>query len=298
MALRFFLIPVRATSLVMVSAFLLTLLGGCQAPEQEYIEVKRVHEQLTPTEIRDYLKIVYSLPTPKVPELAPAYAPPADWERTRTLSVHDLVLEEEKYIDQLWNEEVLVRQLMRNKPLMKRLKRAHMTPQQFVGFTYTIGMSLSRATIRDNQDLRQILEEGGRAMHRLKEDKRSFSVLSEENEEDMHIVLRNAMWITRVNRVENLMKVPPENVSLVRQYAKQLTPIFPDDFKQNPLDKVQDLLVEFGLPFEETELVGTDVDMSWEKSEARVGFDEPGADGNSRELQTELLRVKDVLQKH
>ena len=145
---------------MMLSALTFSMLGGCQQQEPDYIEVKRVHEQLTKSEVRDYLKIIYSLPTRKVPPFPSAYAKPAEWEPTRTLSVHDLVLEEEKYIENIWNEEVLVRQLSRNKPLMKRLKRARMTPQQFIGFTRTIGMAMSRGSLRENQNLREILEEG------------------------------------------------------------------------------------------------------------------------------------------
>ena len=221
------------------------MFAGCQSQEPDYIEVKRVHEQLTANEVKSYLRIIYSLPSKKVPAFPAAYAPPADWERSRTLSVHDLVLEEEKLIENLWNEEVLVRQLSRNKPLLKRLKRERMTPQQFIGFTRAIGMAMSRASLRENQDLQKILEEGERVIQRLKDDHRSFSVLSEDNEEDMHIVLQNAMWITRADRVARLMKVPPENVDLVKKYSRQLNEVFPDDFKRNPLDEVQDLLVEF-----------------------------------------------------
>ncbi|MCA9039073.1 MAG: hypothetical protein KDA65_01860 [Planctomycetaceae bacterium] len=287
----------RVCSLMMLSALTFSMLGGCQQQEPDYIEVKRVHEQLTKSEVRDYLKIIYSLPTRKVPPFPSAYAKPAEWEPTRTLSVHDLVLEEEKYIENIWNEEVLVRQLSRNKPLMKRLKRARMTPQQFIGFTRTIGMAMSRGSLRENQNLREILEEGERVVQRLKEDKRSFSALSENNEEDMHVVLQNAMWLTRVDRIERLLKVPPENVDIVRKYASRLEAVFPDDFKVNPLDEVQDLLVEYGLPFEETELVGSDVNLAWEKNEARVGHDPiDGATGTNK-LHEELIRVKEILDK-
>ncbi|MAT14943.1 MAG: hypothetical protein CMJ46_06705 [Planctomyces sp.] len=285
----------RTISLGVLCALSLSMFAGCQSQEPDYIEVKRVHEQLTANEVKSYLRIIYSLPSKKVPAFPAAYAPPADWERSRTLSVHDLVLEEEKLIENLWNEEVLVRQLSRNKPLLKRLKRERMTPQQFIGFTRAIGMAMSRASLRENQDLQKILEEGERVIQRLKDDHRSFSVLSEDNEEDMHIVLQNAMWITRADRVARLMKVPPENVDLVKKYSRQLNEVFPDDFKRNPLDEVQDLLVEFGLPFEETELVGLDVDLSWEKSEARIGHDEPNDSSYSRDLQKNVKHVQEVL---
>ncbi|MEZ6048566.1 MAG: hypothetical protein R3C11_23925 [Planctomycetaceae bacterium] len=286
----------RLAGALLLCALSFAGLSGCQQTEIEYTEVKRVHEQLTRSEIKDYLKIIYSLPNRKMPTLPSAYAAPADWERTRTLSVHDLVLEEEKYIENLWNEEALVRQLLRNKPLMKRLKRARMTPQQFIGFTRTIGMAISRSTLRENQNLREIMEKGERVVQKLKEDRRSFSALSETNEEDMHLVLQNAMWITRVDRVQRLLKVPPENVELVRIYAEKLMPVFTDDFKKNPLDEVQDLLVEFGLPFEETEMVGSDVELNWEQNDALVGYDKPRENPLSQKMQQDLIHVKKILE--
>ena len=152
-----------------------------------------------------------------------------------------------------------------------------MTPGQFVGLSLAIGASLARNTLRDNQDLDKILAKGEAAIDRLKDDNRPFSSMRQKA---MYYVLKQAVWITRADRVNRLQLVPPENLALVRKHRDVLDSIFPVQFNSNPLDAVADLLEEQGLPFEELSGSGSDEHTVWNPNESQIRLDD--SDNESR----------------
>lgn len=248
-------------------------LVGCQDNQLDYLEVKRVHELLTEQEIKTYLRIIDNLPEEKMPEFPPAYPPPVQWDEKRSLTVLDLVEAEERNISNHWNEDTLSRQLDKNRELKKQLRRARMTTRQFIGFTRAIGCATGRLAVKDTRDMTRKLEQGDAVVRRLKTNAETpFSKLEPE---ERHVVLQEAMWLTRVYRIKMMQQVPPENVELVKKYKEELLDVFPEDFTENPIDAVRDMLVDYGLPFEEIKPDGSDVELTWELSEARVGPDQP-----------------------
>ena len=150
-----------------------------------------------------------------------------------------------------------------------------MTTEQFVGLTLTIGIALNRNTIRENQNLNQIITFGDKVVRGLKTDKRLFHKLTQEGR---HAVLRNAVWITRVDRAKRLLEVPPENIELVETHREALAKIFPSYFTNNPLDQLIDNIEEFGIPFENLLDFGFDEITQWEKRNPIIGYDTPDAE--------------------
>lgn len=251
---------------------LCALFVGCGEEQLEFTETKRINEKVTEAELQTFLRIVESLPDQQLPDVPPVFAPPPVWNQSRTLPVGELVNEEQNLLAERWTAEWMARHLQRNRPLARALRREEMTLEQFVGFTLAIGAALARNTIRDNQDLDEILKKGHAAVERLRRDTRPFSSLRQDGR---YYILWQAEWITRIDRVERLKQVPPENIALVRAHREKLEEIFPAEFATNPLDAVVDLLEEKGLPFEELAGSGSDAEIDWEADEAIVGTDPP-----------------------
>ena len=175
--------------------------AGCADDTLDYTETKRIDEKVTETELQTFLRIIDSLPEKKLPQMPPVFAPPPEWNQARTLPVNELVNEESNLIEERSSAEFLARQLQRNRPLQRALRREQMTPDQFVGLSLAIGVSLARNTLRDKQNLDKILEKGEAAIDRLKNDNRPFSSLRQEA---MYYVLKQAVWITKADRVNRL----------------------------------------------------------------------------------------------
>jgi len=245
---------------------------GCIGEDLEFTEVKRLDEKVTEEELATLLRILDSLPDKKLPELPPVLAPPPVWNQARTLPVHELITEEQALIDEHWSVEWLARNLKRNRPLLRALRREEMTPEQFVGLSLTVGASLARSTLRDDQDLGEISKRGKTAINRLR---RTFGVrpFSSLSREASYFVLHQAVWVTRIDRANQLALVPPENIMIVREHWDELAHRFPEEFTTNPLDAVVDLLEERGMPFEE---VGySDERIEWDPETVLVGHDKP-----------------------
>jgi hypothetical protein len=263
---------------------------GCMSEDLEFTEVKRLDEKVTEEELATLLRILDSLPEKKLPDMPPVFAPPPVWNQARTLPVHELITEERALIDEHWSVEWLARSLQRNRPLLRPLLRAlrreEMTPEQFVGLTLTVGVAMSRSTLRDQQDLQEISKRSARdqqeiskrgktAINRLRGTlgPRPFSSLSREAS---HFVLHQAVWLTRIDRANQMALVPPETIMMVREHWDDLAGRFPEQFTTNPLDAVVDLLEERGMPFEE--LGDSDEQIEWDPEMVIVGHDEPDSE--------------------
>ncbi len=249
------------------------VLAGCADTSLEFREVKRIREKVTDAEMNTFLQIINSLPDRKLPKFPSVFAPPPDWDQENTYGVSELVEREIKMLAERSDVEKLAIHLQRNRRLQRTLRRKQMTPEQFVGLSLAIGVAISRSTLRDNQDLDTIIEEGERKIDELKQNVKPFHLHTQEGK---HRVLQQAVWITRVDRAKRLKSVPPENyIELVQRYRKDLAGIFPEEFTANPLDAVADLLEEQGTPFEELPESGTDAEIEWNEDEAIVGREPP-----------------------
>jgi len=255
---------------LLIAALLPLCLMGCMEEPLEYTEVKRVDETITPAELQTFLSVIETLPNQKLPPLQSVFPPPPDWNPSRTLPVGELVNESQELLAERWSVDWQARHVQRNRHLARALRREQLTTQQFIGIAFSLGVAMARNTIRENQDLNKIIERGEKEIAILRKDLRPFSSLSQEGR---HRVLQRAIWISRLDRADKLVRVPAENLLLVQEQAETLSKIFPEDFQQNPLDSVVDFLEEFGLPFEETEESGFDDQISWDKSNVIRGYD-------------------------
>lgn len=257
---------------VITTLLTIASISGCSEPPLEYTEVTRVHEVVTETEATAFLGVVRMLPGGKIPAITPIFAPPPDWSDSRTLPVSDLVQEEQARLNERWDVDRLASEWHGNRALERALRKHRMTVRQFAGLTLTLGAALSRSSIRENQPLPQLKEKGIAEVAHLREENRSFASLSEDGR---HHVLQRAIWITRLDRAQRLLHVPPENVDLVQRKKEQLLEAFPEEFSLNPFDGVSDLLEERGLPFLELSSSGSDAELEWSREEAIIGRDTP-----------------------
>lgn len=255
-----------------VAAGLAGAVAGCQDEPLEYTEVRRIDEQITNSELLDYVSVINGLANEEPPEFPQVYSPTADWLHTRQLPVADLVDDEIKQIRQCWDVDYLAQKLEKNKILMRHLKDARMTPQQFAGLTLALGAAYGRAVLRDDQDLKTIIDNGHREVEQLMKVSTPFANLRED---EKYARLKQAAWITRQHRAEQLRLVPEENIELVLRHEKILKKTLPPQFVMNPLDDVADLLLEKGLPFDVIEGSPSEGPIIWDVADAIVGYDVP-----------------------
>jgi hypothetical protein len=249
-----------------------TVLSGCADPTLKFTEVKRVSEEVTPSELRTFLEIVERLPEQKLPPFPDLYLPLPNWNSERTLPISDLVDAEQLSLVERWGTQRLVDALSQSRRLDRWLVRKRTTREQFIGLTLAIGAAVSRSTVRENQDLAGILTKGERKVSGLRSRGEPFNTLSPEA---MHNVLHEAAWITRHDRARRLLSVPDRNVELVLKHSEKLVKLFPAELTRNPFDDIADRLDEQGIPFEE--LPGNDKfdALSWDPEDAIVGRDDP-----------------------
>lgn len=248
------------------------LAAGCEDPPLENVAVREFTAPLTDEDLETFLRIVESFPESKLPELPRILAPAPDWNASRTLPVSELVEEERRLLEQRWSPEWLAGTVKKSRRLDRVLSNERMTLPQFLGLLLSIGGAASKGALHEKQDLDRILRTGERTLDRLSKDRRPFSSLSRE---EMHAVLQQAAWATRVDRAKRLKIVPEENVVLAEKYRDKLLLVLPGEFLANPFDDLVDLLGEKGLPFEELPESGFDDGIEWSLAVAVVGKDEP-----------------------
>lgn len=263
--------PPRLSLLGLLGLIAVVAVVGCSGNQLEYVEVKDIDERLTSEELESFLRIVEALPDQKLPALPPVFAPPPEWAPSRTLPVNELLAEEQKAIDERWDVPRLAERLERNRRLGRLLEQEQLTTEQFVGLTLTIGLALSHGTLREEQDLADVLNHGREAIERLNRNTRSFATHPPEGR---YHVLSQAAWVARVDRAKHLQLVPPENVELIAPHRETLARMFPPEYTTNPLDAIADPLEEWGTPFEELPESGHDDELTWDRAEALIGTDE------------------------
>lgn len=266
------MLPFRLrNSILLLTAVLAVVFAiGCAQEERAKLETKHVDEKVTEEELQRFLRVIDGLQEKKLPDFKPVYAPPPDWASGRSRPVGELVKEELASIEERWDFENLKGQLRRDKRLHRVLRREQMTTEQFLGLSLTLAVALGRNTIREDQDLERLAKLGRQRIEQLQNEVELFSSLTPQQQ---HSVLQRAVWITRTDRAKRLLKVPPENVTLVRANRERLDKIFPTVYTSNPLDPVADLLAEQGIPFEELPSAGFDSQIEWSRADAIIGRD-------------------------
>ncbi|VAX39112.1 hypothetical protein MNBD_PLANCTO02-1974 [hydrothermal vent metagenome] len=249
---------------------LLFFSSGCEKKTLVFTETKRIGEKVSEKELSTFLRVIKSLPGKKLPRYPSVYAPPPHWNFARTLPVGELMYEERNLIAQRWKTKWQADNLPQSRALKRALKRQKMSKEQFVSLATAIGMALSRNQIREKQDLDAIRRVGTVAIAKLNANEKPFS---EHSLDQQYEVLNNAVWLIRIDRVNHLLLVPPENIALVQKHLKTLEKVFPKEYTANPLDGIADILHEQGLPFEENKQAGNDADIGWNRATAIIGHD-------------------------
>lgn len=260
----------RVAALVALCA--LAFAGGCLDEPLPYVEAKEIDEKVTESELAAFLRIVHSLPEQSLPAIPFPFAPPPVWDESRTLPVADFVHEETQLLNLRWSVEWQARQLASNQPLQRALRREEMTAGQFAGIALALAAALGREQVPPRTDFEAVIAEGRQAVDALRGDIRPFHSLPPETR---HAILRQAMWITRIDRAERLRQVPPENRQLVARHRDALLKVFPAEYHTDPLAAVADPLTEWGIPFEELPSSGSDEQIDWDPAEAIIGNDTP-----------------------
>ncbi len=260
---RFFILLSGIAAMIFFSS-------GCEKKTLGFTETKRIGEKISDKELNSFLRVIKSLPGKKLPRSPSVYAPPPRWNFARTLPVGELMYEERNLIAQRWKTKWQAEILPQSRALNRALKRQKMSKEQFVSLATAIGMALSRNQIREKQDLDAIRRTGTVAIAKLNANKKPFSEHSLDQQYD---VLNNAVWLIRVDRVNHLLLVPPENIALAQKHQETLEKIFPKEYTANPLDGIADTLHEEGLPFQENQPARDDADIGWDRATAIIGHD-------------------------
>jgi len=257
--------------LLLILGMLAALLTGCAREEAIFNEVKHPHELLKVSELNTYLSIVNELPDHKLPPLPPLFAQLPAWDLDRELSVKGLVKEEQKQNTNRWFSEAVLAKLSANRPLERLLKKHDLSLKQFLGLTETICMAAARVHFEDLAELRRIMRTG---QHEINELLKRDDVFCNLPVEEQFELIHRAAWIARLSRAENLLRVPDENVTLLKKYWENMSPYLPAEALTHPLQDIADSLKLYGLPFEELSESGSDAQLRWspEDPAAHIGY--------------------------
>jgi hypothetical protein len=231
----------------------------------EYTEVKRIDEAVSSEELTALLRIVRSLPDQRPPALPAYFAPPPDWPASRTLPVSELLAEEREAVQAGSDAHALAMLMPADRALDRALKRERMTRPQFVGLLLAVGVAMSRSQLPAEPDYDEAVRRGRAALRELDDDAASFAEYAEDQQ---FAILQKATWVTRLDRLEKLQRVPASNVRLVRQHRDVLRDVLPPEFLSDPLAAVADFRDETGAPFEELPASGRDAEIRWDAASA------------------------------
>ncbi len=236
------------------------LLAGCAEEQIVFHEVKHPHERLKVSELNQYLRIIKSLPDKKPPALPSLFTPVPQWDSKRELSIKGLIKEEKKWLPNRWFSEAVLAKLSNNRRLINALKKENLSVEQFLGLTETIAMAAARTHYENVDELRVIVRTGKYELSQLMKLEGVFSSFPEE---EQYEIIRSAAWLSRLDRARNLLNIPDENVTLLRNHWDVLKLYLPADALQDPLADIVDALLVYGIPFEEEPVSGFDNKMKW-----------------------------------
>lgn len=221
---------------------------GCESLPPVPAVIIRPDEPLPPAEWATFERIVKSLPGEKLPSFAPLFAPPAAWKEQRTIAIADLLTEESAALAKAWNPTELGVQWNRSIALQRALRIEQVTPEQFAAWTQALSLAAMRGSANSRYLSDNVRKESLLSLRHLEHDERMFSTLTHE---ERYRVLREARALSRVNRIEWLMKAPAENIKLVQQHEAWLKKVLPAHVWSDPLQEVVDRETALGIPFSE-----------------------------------------------
>ncbi|HBN76205.1 MAG TPA: hypothetical protein DD473_10380 [Planctomycetaceae bacterium] len=254
-------------SIATVFMMCLTLLTGCSKEEKVFNEVKHPHELLKASEVSQFLKIVHGLPGHQLPPLPLLFTQAPEWEFDRELTIAGLVREFQKSNGRHWLSASVVSRLENDQPLQKLLDEYQLSTRQFLGLAESVCMAAARTFYTDKDKLEMIIREGRIKLSHLQKQQDIFATLPEE---DKYEVIHQAAWMARVDRAENLIDVPLENVELIQRHWDVISPFLPMECQQDPMSDIIDTLHVYGMPFEELPGTGLDSELTWTPSDHRV----------------------------
>lgn len=234
------------------------------------MEVKRIDEVVTESELEDFLEVVHLMPDGEMPQLPKIYREPAPWSANRTLPVSELVNEELGHIERPWDTKHLAHEMENNRRLNRVLRRVEMTSEQFMGLMLAVGTAMNRSRVPEEYDFGELIRRGQKVIAELNHNRTPFVDYSPDRQ---FSISRDAVWLYRVARAKRLQDVPRENVELVKKHWEELSNVFPKEFTIDPLGAIADPLEEKGIPFAELPETGDDAAIQWNPDEAIIGRD-------------------------
>jgi hypothetical protein len=244
------------------------LCAGCAEETAPSPSVKTFAEPLTAEDWGRLERIVKDLGENPLKDLPSVFPPPPDWQPTRTLAVADLVAAEQRLLDEAWEPRLIAPRLSPHSELSRRLRREQLSAEQFVGLVLTVGAAMARLQLNGHEPPEETLRRGRKIVDGLKSDRRIFSALEVDERAQ---ILDQAVWLHRLDRIERLRQVPPENLELAQKHSAWLVQVLPACFLVNPLADLADVLGEQGVPFLELPESGSDVRLDWDPREAIIG---------------------------
>ena len=231
---------------MIVAALVVLVGGGCEPPPITYLEVRRIDEPLTDAEIDTLTRISAQMPDERLPPLSPHFLPPPQWDAQRPATIATLAKEELERLRESTQLSVLANSNGRNPRLRHALAQEKLTTEQYTALLLAVGLALQRSRVDPARDLERYVRDG--LAMRKKLAKRSDSFAALPTDEQIR-ALDDATWITRTDRAQRLLQVPPENVELAFANSATLGRILPPAFRTDPLAEVSDPLRDYGVPF-------------------------------------------------
>lgn len=240
---------------------LLLLLPGCQAERAEFNEVKNINEVFNQNDWKAFRRIVKLLPEEHLPEMGPLFSELPNWSLNRESSIASLLKEERERTTQHWLTPENIERLENNRRISWAIEREHLSVRQFLGLAENLAAAIQASQISSENLIAETLK---RARIKLKPLNSNNSVFSQLPRSQQYATIHTAGWLTRESRANWLSMVPIENIEFVKKYETQLKTMFPEVMWEPPLASIADPLDEYGIPFWETGLTGSDVNLKWD----------------------------------
>lgn len=237
---------------------------GCEVEKVEFYEVLLVDEKLSSSDIERLFRIADIMRDGRLPQMAPHFLPEPQWDRDRPATVVTLANEELARQRDMLGLSVLAESVRGNAHLDHALRKEGISYEQYAALVFSTGLTMHRIYLDPERNLKTYVTHGREKLRELKRREESFASLDRDAQIE---TLDLATWITRVNRAEQLAKVPTENVNLVRTFETRLREILPQQFLNDPLLGLNDPLIDHGVPFRERASTGFDSDIRWSKSD-------------------------------
>ena len=247
----------------------LTLLAacGCAEPPGEFREVLRVDETLTESHLALLERIAGTMEDGRLPAMAPHFLPAPRWTADRPAGVAALAKEELARLREVRRLGWLTDSLGHETRLKHVVRREGLSLDQYAALVLSVGMASHRSRVDAARDLDRYVRVGRAEQRRLKDQTQSFASLDEKRRAE---AVERATWITRVDRAERLLAVPPENAAFAEAHRLRLERILPKAFLKEPLAAISVPLLDRGVPFREQSETGFDADLFWSRSDERA----------------------------